>query len=67
MTRKRLYLEAIETILPGVKKFILDPDSGSGILPLLNLGDETAPLPIFPEFSNPPPEAEAEQEQGGGQ
>ncbi len=67
VTRKRLYLEAIETILPSVKKFILDPDSGSGILPLLNLGDQTAPLPIFPEFSNPPPQEEAEQDQGGDQ
>ena len=34
VTRKRLYLEAMEEILPGVKKFIL---SDSGVLPFLPL------------------------------
>lgn len=34
VTRKRLYLEAMEQILPGVKKFIL---SDSGVLPFLPL------------------------------
>ncbi|MBI21153.1 MAG: FtsH protease activity modulator HflK [Chloroflexi bacterium] len=34
VTRQRLYLEAMEEILPGVKKFILDD---SGVLPFLPL------------------------------
>ena len=34
VTRSRLYLEAMEEILPGVKKFILDD---SGVLPFLPL------------------------------
>jgi membrane protease subunit HflK len=39
VTRQRLYLEAIEEILPGLKKFII---SDQGVLPLLNLGEVTA-------------------------
>ena len=34
ITRQRLYLEAMEEILPGMKKFIL---SDSGVLPFLPL------------------------------
>ncbi len=37
VTRKRLYLETMEEILPGIKKVILDQQK-SGVLPLLNLG-----------------------------
>ena len=41
ITRRRLYLEAMEDILPGVKKIILANDSG--VLPFLPLNQ--APLP----------------------
>ncbi|MCS5641962.1 MAG: hypothetical protein NZ807_01720, partial [Dehalococcoidia bacterium] len=34
ITRKRLYLEAMEEVLPGIKKFIL---SDSSVLPFLPL------------------------------
>ncbi len=39
ITRQRLYLEAIEEILPGIKKFIL---SDSGVLPFLPLDGATS-------------------------
>ncbi len=37
ITRKRIYLETMEEILPGIEKIIVDPKSG-GILPILPLG-----------------------------
>ena len=37
VTRKRLYLETMEEILPGIQKFILDQQK-SGVLPILPLG-----------------------------
>lgn len=39
ITRQRLYLEAMEEILPGVRKYIVDEGSG-GVLPLLPLTDD---------------------------
>ena len=38
VTRTRLYLEAMEAILPGVTLFIVDEDTG-GVLPFLPLTD----------------------------
>ena len=46
VTRQRLYLEAMEEILPGITKIIIDPNAGGGLLQLLNLGDVS--------LSNPP-------------
>lgn len=37
VTRRRLYLEAMEQILPGVTKFILTKEAASGVLPFLPL------------------------------
>lgn len=37
ITRKRLYIETMEEILPGIDKFIIDQRSG-GILPILQIG-----------------------------
>ncbi len=37
ITKKRLYIEAMEAILPHVKKVIVDPKIGKKILPLLPL------------------------------
>ncbi|MDP3063790.1 MAG: FtsH protease activity modulator HflK [Chloroflexota bacterium] len=37
VTRHRLYLEIIETILPGVNKIIMDPGVASNLLPFLPL------------------------------
>ena len=40
VTRRRLYLETLEEVLPKAgRKFIVDPGQG-GILPLLRLGEE---------------------------
>jgi len=51
VTRRRLYLEAIETVLPGITKFIVDPDSGGSMLQFLPLESEaprpaTVPVPV---------------------
>ena len=37
VTRKRLYLETMERILPGIKKFVIDPDTGGNMLQFLPL------------------------------
>ena len=39
VTRQRLFLEAMEEILPGVKMYIMSSETGSGVLPLLPLTD----------------------------
>ena len=39
VTRKRLYLETMEEILPGIQKVILDQEK-SGVLPILPLGPD---------------------------
>ncbi len=43
VTRQRLYLEAMEEILPGVTMFILAENSGGNLLQFLPLTDETTP------------------------
>ncbi|MHC4325356.1 MAG: FtsH protease activity modulator HflK [Planctomycetota bacterium] len=37
VTRKRLYLETMEKVLPGIRKFIIDSEAGGGVLKLLPL------------------------------
>ena len=37
VTRKRLYIEAMEKVLPGIRKFIIDSETGGGVLKLLQL------------------------------
>lgn len=39
VTRERLYLETIEKVLTGSKKFIIDPETGENILQFLPLTD----------------------------
>ena len=41
VTRQRLYLEAMEEILPGVTKFIVDAENGGNLLQLLPLNETT--------------------------
>ena len=42
VTRRRLYLEAMQAVLPKLgKTYIIDPEQG-GLLPLLNLGEKIA-------------------------
>ncbi len=45
VTRQRLYLEAMEEILPGITKFIVDSETGGGLLQFLPLTDSSAPVP----------------------
>ena len=42
ITRKRLYLEAMENVLPGVQKFVIDSEIGDGLLKFLPI--ESAPI-----------------------
>ena len=37
VTRKRLYLETMEKVLPGIKKFLIDSEAGGHLLKLLPL------------------------------
>jgi membrane protease subunit HflK len=39
VTRKRLYLETMEEVLPGVRKFIIDSKIGGNLLQLLPVGE----------------------------
>ena len=39
VTRKRLYLETMEEVLPGVRKFIIDSRAGGNMLQLLPLAE----------------------------
>ena len=47
ITRQRLYLEAMEDILPGITKFIVSEESGGGLLQFLPLTQST---PVPTEF-----------------
>ena len=40
VTEKRLYIETMEKILPGMQKYVIDTDGAGGLLNLLNLGQE---------------------------
>jgi membrane protease subunit HflK len=51
VTRKRLYLETMEQVLPNIKKFIIDSETGDGLLKLLPL--EGAPFSSTPQNPNP--------------
>jgi membrane protease subunit HflK len=43
VTRKRLYLETMEKVLPPVEKVIIQSDGGAPVLPYLPLGRDGAP------------------------
>ncbi len=51
VTRKRLYLETMEQVLPGIKKFIIDSKTSDGLLKLLPL--DGAPFGSTPQNPNP--------------
>jgi membrane protease subunit HflK len=56
VTRRRLYLETMEKILPGIKKFVIDPGVGSGplqLLPLEPTGRGDAPPGPGPQSTEP--------------
>ena len=43
VTRQRLYLEAMEEILPGISKFVVSPEAEGAII--LNAGGQVVPIP----------------------
>lgn len=45
VTKKRLYIETMEEILPGMNKIIVGEETGRGILPHLPLPGRAAPAP----------------------
>ncbi|RMF89804.1 MAG: FtsH protease activity modulator HflK [Nitrospinota bacterium] len=45
ITQKRLYIETMEEILPGMEKFILDSGGKNSVLPLLPLGPQGVNIP----------------------
>jgi membrane protease subunit HflK len=56
VTRQRLYLEAMEEILPGITKFVVSPGSQASLI--LNPGGQVVPVPgIAPAPTQPPPPA----------
>lgn len=55
VTRQRLYLEAMEEILPGITIYVIDPEAGAGVLPFLSLTGEGVTL------GEQPPAEEEEQ------
>jgi len=55
VTRQRLYLEAMEDVLPGITKYIVDSANGGGLLQLLNLNNGQTPLgPAAPSVQSGP-------------
>ncbi len=46
VTRQRLYLEAMEEVLPGVTKFIVDSENSGNLLQFLQLNEQTALPPV---------------------
>lgn len=61
VTKKRMYLEAMETILssPGVEKIILPRAAGERVLPLLPLGEMGSKAQAVPRAQTPPVEKNA--------
>ncbi|MDP6452714.1 MAG: FtsH protease activity modulator HflK [SAR202 cluster bacterium] len=45
VTRQRLYLEAMEGILPGITKYVVSEEAGGGLLQFLPLTEQTSDLP----------------------
>jgi membrane protease subunit HflK len=41
VTRKRLYLETLEAVLPNIEKYVVEGGSGTGALPILQLKQPT--------------------------
>jgi membrane protease subunit HflK len=47
VTRKRLYIETMEQVLPNIRKFVIDSDTSDGVLKLLPL--DGAPYNVTPQ------------------
>ena len=51
VTRQRIYLEAMEEILPGIRKFVISPEAQGGII--LNAGSPIVPVPGLSSTTTP--------------
>ena len=54
VTRRRLYLETMETVLPGVQKYIINPKAAGNLLQTLPLKGVIAPAASSPNTENQP-------------
>jgi membrane protease subunit HflK len=45
VTRRRIYIETLQNVLPGIRSKIIMDEQASGILPLLNLDSQTGERP----------------------
>ena len=58
VTRQRIFLEAMEDILPGITKIVVSPEATGAII--LNPGGQVVPVPgLAPATTQPPPGAPA--------
>ncbi len=55
VTRQRIYLEAMEDVLPGISKFVVSPEAEGAII--LNAGGQVVPIPGLSSNTNQPPPA----------
>ena len=55
VTRQRIYLEAMEEVLPGVSKFVVSPEAEGAII--LNAGGQVVPIPGLSSTTTQPPPA----------
>ena len=53
VTRQRIYLEAMEEILPGIQKFVVSPEAEGSII--LNAGSGIVPVPVLSGSTPQPP------------
>jgi len=45
VTRRRIYLETLQKVMPGIRSKIIVDEQTHGILPLLNLNNRNGDLP----------------------
>jgi len=53
VTRQRLYLEAMEEIMPGITKYVVSEETGGGLLQFLPLTEQTSVLPAESGLNQP--------------
>ena len=53
VTRQRLYLEAMEEIMPGITKYVVSEETGGGLLQFLPLTEQTSDLPAESGLNQP--------------
>ena len=54
VTRQRLYLEAMEEILPGISKIVISPEAQGSVILNTGSGGGIVPVPILPSVTSTP-------------